>query len=189
MNCPVSEEQLALYASSDLNPQESAAVSEHLVHCAPCRQTLADLQVSLQLFAEIPVAPDCEDLRSLRSGVMQRLRKNRRQSRFVQAAAIAASAGLVIIAPLLLRDKARDRRTPVIANLQSLAPSPIPSLDSRDLVPVRPVHHRLRKRHSMAGLRAVALNIRPDGRSELRMATADPNVVILLEMNGNIHEN
>jgi hypothetical protein len=188
VKCPVSEEQLALYTSSDLNPEEGAGVSEHLVKCAPCRQTLADLQLSLQLFAEISVAPNSEDLRSLRNDVMQRLRKNRSQSRSVRAAAIAASLGL-LIAPLLLRDKAHDQRANTVAHLQSLAPPPIPSFNPPDLVPVRPVYYRVRKHNSVAGLRAVAFNTRPEGRPELRISTADPNVVILLEMDGNIHEN
>ncbi|MCU1292071.1 MAG: hypothetical protein JWP08_921 [Bryobacterales bacterium] len=189
MKCSISEEQLSLYGSSDLSAQESAAVAEHLTKCALCRDTLADLQFSHQLFAESSAEPDCNDLHSVRDVVMQRLRQRREQSRWVLPAAIAAA--MFITVPILVRNNIREdrRQTMTVASLAALPISPIPSLDLPDLARVNRAHHRRPKGSKRSSLRAVVLSTAPDGSSELKLATADPNVIILLQMDGITHEN
>ena len=188
MKCSVSEEELALYAGNDLSLQESAVVAAHLTTCTFCRDMLEDLQYSRQLMAGSLIAPDSEDLGSVRNTVMRRLHSERKQSRFLRTAAIAAGVAL-ITAPILLRNEADHRPQATGMNLQSWPLLPMPAFQSLDVMAAGPVYHRRHEQKSDAGLRALALSRRPDGGSELKISTADPNVTILLLMNGNNHEN
>ena len=189
MNCFVSEEQLALYSGNDLSPQESAAVSDHLSMCERCRATLADLRSFRKLITEIPAEPDDEDLRFVRNAVMQRVGRHRKRNRLLQTVAIAAGLVLVIALPLH-RNKPHDERDLVpVTNLQALPLLPAPMLELPAIVPMKTVWHRRHKRDADLGLWTVALNRGPDGKFQLKITTADPNVIIFFPMDENTHAN
>jgi predicted anti-sigma-YlaC factor YlaD len=190
VNCSISEEQLALYGGGDLSAQETASIAKHLTECINCRDTLADLQFSQRLFAESAVEPDRADLRSIRDGVMQRIGRRREQSRWIVAAAVALGA-ILIVTPILVRNRTPGDHHQAIATveLRDVLPLPIPALHLPERIAVGPVHNRSHKTNAEVGLRVVMLSTAPNGTSELRIATADPNVAIFFQMNGNTHEN
>jgi anti-sigma factor RsiW len=183
MNCPVSEEQLALYVSGDLACSQSAAVATHIAHCEGCRNTLADLQVSARLLRDGFCDPEAADLRAVRSALLQRLPMQRRSLSWqIWKPAAVAVAGIVAL--LLFRHPADHLPAAIASGSVQAPPGP-----TRRIEPVRLVHHRVGRPANKPGLRNVAFRKNQDGQSELTLATADPNVVILLPMDGNNHAN
>jgi anti-sigma factor RsiW len=182
MKCSVSEEQLALYASGDLDCSQSAAVSTHLAVCRGCRSTLADLQLSAKLFAESFADPATEDLLYVRAALNTRLTPQVWRIPFWKPAAMAASVALIA---LLLFHHPADNR-PVVTGSR---PTQAPLAQNPSVQPVRLVQHRARRTVNKPGLRSVVFTKNQDGKSELKLATADPNVFILLPTDGNNHAN
>ena len=179
MNGCFSEEQLALYQAGDLTVQESATLGEHVLICATCREVLADLQLSSRLLAQAAAVSHPEDLHAVRSVVLTRLHRAKWRARVLQLAAVLMiGVGLSILA-VLLRDTS-EVASPVA--LATPMPPPPPARVERlpEARPAAQVQRRARGHHSNIGLRSVVLTTR-DGRPQLQIATADPNVIILLK--------
>jgi anti-sigma factor RsiW len=191
MKCPVTEEQLALYAGSDLSVEESSAVAQHLAECLPCRETLADFQFARQLLSETPRLPREADLAPLRSSVVAQLRGQRNRTRWIQTAGLAASLALVSI-PFLHRERVRPHQETV--PVASIRPPYVPVPEVHHQEPVhrraaKPVRLKREYAKRRPELRAIAFDVGTGDKPVLKLATADPNVVILIQMNGNSHEN
>jgi anti-sigma factor RsiW len=182
MKCSVSEEQLALYAGGDLDSSHSAAVSAHLAECEVCRNTLADLQFSTKLFAEGFGDPAAEDLLSVRTALNTRLPAQATRIPWWKPAVLAASVAL--LAMILFHHPADNRPVTTASH-----PAQVPLAASPSVKPVRLVPHRIRRTVNKPGLRSVVFTENQDGKTELKLTTADPNVFILLPTNGNNHAN
>jgi anti-sigma factor RsiW len=191
MKCPVTEEQLALYAGGDLSFDESSVVDQHLSGCARCNEILAAFHFTRQLLADAPVVPNDADLPDVRSGVLDRLRRRHRQTRCIQVAALAASLALVSV-PFVHREHASPHPAPV--PVASVRPPTVPVPEVHPSEPIRravikPVRLRQREAKARPELRAIAFEPGSGDKAMLKLATADPNVVILIQMNGSAHEN
>ena len=189
MSCAMEEEVLALFLSDDLDAEQSGTVLEHVNECEACRQRLAELQLSQQLLANSFEEPTEEDLRTVRIAVKSRLALHSRRSAWPFAA--AAAFGLaVLLAPVLVHHKAEEqshsgaavRRLEVAVATQP--PRTLPNLRA-----FRQVRRRVQRHVQEAGLRSAVLSTNVSGKPELRMVTADPDVVILLQMDGDTHAN
>ncbi len=167
------EERLALYFRDDFDGDEGRAVEEHLQGCAGCQRIVSDFQRSHELIDTFSAEPTPEQLSEVRRAVMSHLadHKNRWSA---PLAGMAAAAAAVLFATLY------THRAPVyippVVTVRHVAPE-------RRVVSLPPALHVNRKIHHRpaAGLRSVELIAREDQAPLIKMTTADPNVVILLQ--------
>ncbi len=183
----VSEEQLALYVDGEGWDRRSE-IEEHLCDCADCRVSLAELQESRAMLLSSFQEPADEDLRDVRLRVVRRLEGRKRAARIRIWGSVMAAAAAIVLAVLLI--PRQQRSMPVNQSSPRLT---IASLQ----VPYRPVirlsvphiakyEERVPAKHRHTptpGLRSVTLLAEGDGRRMLRMTTADPDVVILWQLN------
>ena len=172
------EEQLALYLTRDLPGQELQRVAAHLENCATCQQSLGDFERSQRAMASFWPEPSGRDLAEVRQHIMRRLRR-RKVSANGWILAMPAVAGVALICFFqFVRSPAPH--SPVVGTRAGMAvtaeakiPKPLPV---RTVSAARIIRHR-----PSPAVRSIAL-ITPVGESPLiRMNTADPNVVILLQ--------
>jgi anti-sigma factor RsiW len=189
MSCPVTEGQLALFSSGDLGASDLSHISTHIAACPLCRQTLADFQQASDLLIAAFDEPDAYDLSTLRAAVRNRIEPSTR--RFAWRWVLAAGVLLVAVPsfPVLRHEEA----PPVVAEIQIPNPPLRQYRVQLDLsAPVRVSKRRtfaLREPSVKAGLRNAELTATTQGKSELLIATADPNVLILLPMDKIPNEN
>ncbi|HEX3681234.1 MAG TPA: hypothetical protein VHU83_01745 [Bryobacteraceae bacterium] len=165
------EDALALYSSGDLEAGDLRSMAEHVRGCAECRACLAQLQRVDGILAAMASEPSAEDLLEVRQRVMCALERTRkRRAGFEWAAAVAALAALIVLLPH--RERPPAEIPPVPARVAPVhAPAPAPKA-------VAVV--RRRPRLLAPGLRSVALVTRPGEEPLIKIATSDPNIVILL---------
>ncbi len=193
MNTHPNELSLALYAGGELDTPERSGVAAHLAICGECRGTIAEIENVRQLLSSAFPEPTHEDLQLVRKTVSDRVKNSRRGRRLWHwDTAVAAVAGVVKICALLLNRKQPDtalKQEPI--QLPSIRP--IPRQFSDLSWSATPKQHRSRARgaHVQAGIRAALLVTGLDGSSHLKLITADPNIVILLPLEGETdrHEN
>jgi hypothetical protein len=185
VNCLVTEEQLALFLSGDLDSTDQSRVSAHLIECSDCRQIILDFQRASGLLLGAFDEPDARDLFALRAAVQSAVKSPARLSIWRWLPAIA----LLLFAVLVVPSVQHRERPAAELPLQNL---PIQYLR----VPVNlnlPTSVSGRRKNlrrtsvAQAGLRKAELTTTSQGKSELLVATADPNVLILLPMD-NSHD-
>ena len=184
MNPHPAEELLALYAGADLDVHESAEVAAHLRECPECREKAKEFESLAQLVESAAFEPAPGDLKSVRGAVMERIGCSRRAyQRLWLGTAAGFGAAAVIVLFLFI-----PRTTPTVPVIETPVPVPSAPLMSRELP--NPVLQPA-QRPARAGLRAASWITRSDGSSQLRLTTADPNVVILLPLSEvkDTHEN
>jgi anti-sigma factor RsiW len=186
VNCLVTEEQLALFLSGDLDGPDQSRVSAHLTECSDCRQRIIDFERASRLLLGAFDEPDARDLFALRAAVQSAVESPTRLSVWHWLPAIALLMFAVLLLPLV------QHREP-----------PAPELPFQNLpvqyyrvhvnlnLPTNALGRRKGSRRApsiQAGLRNAELTTTAQGKSELLVATADPNVLILLPMD-NAHDN
>lgn len=183
-----SEEQLALYAGDDLDARSAAQVREHVGNCEMCRGSLAAFAGLQSILVELLPEPADRELQLLREQVALRIARDHRANRHVLRWASLAAAAVAIAFVLVI-----DRKRPVPAPLPepiTLRSAPLPAFQM-PAIAYTPPARRPRIKPAEAGLRAVTWTTRPDGSAQLRLTTADPNVVILFALSepSDKHEN
>ncbi|MGA2736115.1 MAG: zf-HC2 domain-containing protein [Bryobacteraceae bacterium] len=114
MNCPIQSrdpEKLVAYAAGALDPESARALEQHLMGCADCRSMVADQAAvwqALNAWEAPPVSPDFDErlYRRIEQGVpfswWERLTRPFRPMSLRQALPLTASAGVLLVAGLLL---------------------------------------------------------------------------------------
>ncbi|MBV9158070.1 MAG: hypothetical protein JO097_17525 [Acidobacteriaceae bacterium] len=178
MSMHVPEEQLALYVTADVGADESEKIEKHLQICSECRQSLSDFELSQQMFRGFCTQPSQGDLLAIRENVMRRVASRRSSTWHWKWFAGLTTAGIAVLlflshpAPVL---NPSIRAVPAKTSL--LARSKAPALP-----PIRNVKvAHIARRHTAAGLRSVNLIAQANQPSLIRIATSDPQVVILLQ--------
>jgi len=173
------EKDLALYAGNDLPDTEAVLVRRHLAECAGCESLAEEFAAAGEWLASCKSEPLARELRSVRENVMRRMAPRRAGFRWWQwlpvplacAAAALYWAGGDRTTGRPLEQSADQRVHIALATPKPAAPVPAQARMTR----------RKRRAETVPGVRAVAL-ITPPGRAAvIRLTTADPNVVILLE--------
>lgn len=170
------EEELALYSTADLDQSQLTRIAEHLDNCAGCRDCLARFEHVGQMLASVAAEPSTEDLLEVRQRVMHALDSTRkRHLGFQWAAAVAALAVLALL--LHHKPHAKGEIYATAAKIATVQPPPVAPV--RATVQTKPVVRRSPRLHA-PGLRSIALITRPGEEPLIRIATADPKVLILL---------
>ncbi|MDQ2839446.1 MAG: hypothetical protein M3Y72_00060 [Acidobacteriota bacterium] len=193
MNDHPTDQVLALYSSCDVSSSEYAQLTAHLDSCQTCRSALDDLKDVQQLLRAAFPEPDDLELQHLRASIIERVDRQKGTNRrpWVWNAAIAAVTTIAFIVTVHrgnfgLPDTSPPlyvRSIPPPVQIASELPLPsAPVLMTRLSLPPGSRSARARRSHAEAGIRAAVWNIRSNGSSQLKLTTADANVVILLPL-------
>jgi anti-sigma factor RsiW len=186
MSCPIREEDIALYLTGDLDPESIQSVRVHLDCCSECRARLSDFKRATELVAAAWAPPAEGDFHRLRESVRSALR----QQKIGRARAVWAIAASVAAGTIVVFWQGAPSSQPNIGWVQEAAlttpaaPAPwaLPNLHAR-----ANTRQRTHAPAMDAGLRSVSLTTNSAGNPELRLTTADSNVVILLPMGDATH--
>jgi len=177
---------LALYAGGELAIDKRHDVTAHLNSCPSCQNEVADLQNTRELLAQAFPEPGDLEVRTLHDSLISRLRHAPKPD-----GRIWLWAGSIITATAILTVMVSHKEiappTKIeeqTAAIQSLAPLPLRTTLDLPLRVPEPRRVRAGRPHRGAGIQGVSLLARSDGSSQLRLSTSDPNVVILVELNG-----
>jgi len=145
MNCPIANrhpEMVVEYAAGALDPETACALERHLTGCAACRSMAAAQTAvwnALDDFEAPAVSPDFDPLlyrridQRVRLLWWERLTRPFRPMRLRQAVPVTATAGLVLLASLLVQHPGRI--APVVPGGQAVRAEQVESaLDDLDLL-------------------------------------------------------
>jgi anti-sigma factor RsiW len=177
MMCAGFEERIAGYVGGDLAPKEAAEVEQHLRTCADCAELARGLEEDRAWLASRPPETAEVDFAAMRREVRREIARPRWGWKWLTAAAaILLAAGLVTTLRKTLhshRAVARQSASTVAARKDTVLA--IPGLEP----PVRrSVRTRPRPKAAIAPPQ-LALE-EPASPVEIRLATRDPNVTIIL---------
>ena len=124
MNCQGFEERIASYVGGDLTPEEALPVEQHLRSCAAC----ADLALGLEsdriwLSSRPPEVVDI-DYTAMRRQIRQEITRSRRGRRWLPALLAAAAILLAAAVTTLRRTPASHRVAPPATTLAEVSPAP-----------------------------------------------------------------
>jgi anti-sigma factor ChrR (cupin superfamily) len=171
---------LALWVGGDLDAKSASTVGLHLDGCAGCRGTVGEIEKAQAMLRSAFPEPSEVDLQWVRCGVTRSLEDQRRTARWCWSLGSAAAALVLLFAGIT------HRQAPVPAAPVNTVQLPALSVpihlaleipEVKRTVLLRPERSRTR---SEAGLRSVNFVPGADGSTQLRLTTADPNVIILL---------
>ncbi len=183
MSVHVSEEILALYVRGDLPEHDSRSVARHVNECQDCKQVVADISLSHELFTNYLNDPTAAELADLRSAVMGKIRASAADSRSWVWMLAAAAAVLLCLAALIWRGERQE--LPPLARLpRPVAPAATLPPEPPIAVPRLHVARAPRKRIE-PGMRAATLITKAGQPAYLKMNTSDPDVVILWQLQEN----
>jgi anti-sigma factor RsiW len=106
--CREIEVLVSLRAAGALEPEEASRVEAHLAECAACRAE-AEADAQALAFAKLPPPTDAElrAMRDLTGRTLEALRRTGRRrfvrTRLLAGLAVAAAAGIALLAPAALR--------------------------------------------------------------------------------------
>ena len=168
-----SEQTLALYSTGDLEESELRSITDHVAACEACRDCAGQFAQMQQMLMHAAVEPSAGELLEVRRRVIGAL-EGRRQWRiaFQWAAAAAALVALAVLLHPKHRSASLVPPAPKIAIVQPPLVAPAPIISAQRVL----VKHRPR----LAGMRSVALVTRPGEEPFMKIATTDPNIIILL---------
>jgi anti-sigma factor RsiW len=191
MTCAGFEERIALCVGGDLAPEEAAAVEQHLRACADCAGLARGLEEDRAWLASRPPETAEVDYAAMRREIRRGIAPPRRGWKWLAAAAaILLAAGV----STLRRTPARVAMAPnrsLTVTAQNAAPpqNPIPSRDRKGAVPSRSTatqapEPELTLEDATRMFQALEPESAPPPGSvspvEIRIATRDPNVTIIL---------
>lgn len=170
---------LALWAGGDIDGHAASELGLHVECCAECRRNVEEIKRTREILAGYLAEPSATELQQLRTGLTQRLDQRRRSRGWCWSLAGAAVA--IVIATMPLH---RTAPVPPVAERTIQLPAFSASLHLALILPEEKqiTARRAPRAHpeQQAGLRAVNFVPGANGSTELRLTTADPNVVILL---------
>ncbi len=140
-----------------------------------------DWQSVRQRLLEAIGEPSDEDLRAVREAVKSRIAGERTRGRrwWIWNVVAATACVIAVLSAVDLRVSHRESTPVAVRPLELNAPVVAPRVLAALAVPHRA---RVRRERLSAGIRSVAWTTEGDGTSQLKLTTADPNVVILLPM-------
>lgn len=178
MSGHISEETLALYVGGDIASNRRGAIDAHLEVCDECRTSLSEFRHSQALFSGTFRDPAWNDLVELRQRIAGRVagqQPYRRQ--WPVYAAAAATVALCFLFSIYKRPAVTYRAPTITAGLTPPAQSE-PKMVAR--APQLHLHlAQVKYRRPAPGIRSVALITRADQPPVIRIATSDPNVIIM----------
>ena len=177
----ICEEQLALYAWGDLPSQESSVITSHLQDCDSCRKALAKFQEMRGFIAASVHNPEADELSEVHTRLIAELQVQQSNARpwAWWGAGVAASLTLLLLPHFF---EHRPSATPITESLiltENMDPGPTLQIPLTPITASHPKHLRSQK----AGIRSVTLISQTDWEPIVKMITADPNVVILWQLN------
>jgi hypothetical protein len=177
----IREEQLALYAWGDLAPQSYRAVADHLQTCDQCQRLLSEFQKTRSFIATSLQNPEANELSEVRTWLTAKLHSQQSSARpWAWWATGVAAALVLLILPHTLEHRpsvTQETEPPIL--VANLNPGPTLQIPLTPIAASRPKHLRSQK----AGIRDVTLISQADREPVIKMTTADPNVVILWQLN------
>lgn len=183
MNGHVREEILALYVRRDLPENEMRRVAQHVAECQDCKQVLADLSVSYELFTNSLKDPTTAELAALRSAVMGKIRVGAADSRSWVWLFAAAVTLFLCLAALIWRGERQE--LPPVARLPRPGPPAVMSPPEPPMATPRTQVAQAPRKRIEPGMRAATLITKAGQPDYLKMNTSDPNVVILWQVQEN----
>lgn len=181
MSCPLFEERIARYAGGDLPPGEISGLEQHLLACADCAALARALELDRLLLHSEPSELDSVDYSTMRQRIRGEILRRRRTRKLIPALLIAASLLIAVILPLMRnRPPAAPAPMPVIAQAPpatATLPQTAPPLVRRPARVQRSFHDPLDELRSL--VRAREPLTASDSPVEMRIATRNPNVVII----------
>src|SRR6185437_4225845 len=148
----IADEQLSLYATDDLAPEEQLFAAAHVETCAECRNTVAEFRETQCFLKESLSDPEAADLLEMRQRVAQKLWLPRSGvGRWAWGLAVAAAMLALALVPFRFD------------NRPTMAPFTLPALPPPQILPLEapPVQAaalpRQHTHHRDAGIRSVAL--------------------------------
>ena len=177
----IREEQLALYAWGDRPLLESNAVTAHLQACGPCRKALSEFQEARSFVTGSLQNPGANELSEVRINLAAKLQPQQfRISPWAWwATGIAAALGLLILPRVAEHRPVAPQKIEPLMLTENINPGPPLQIPLTPVAASRPKHLRFPK----AGIRSVTLISQADREPVVKMTTADPNVVILWQLN------
>lgn len=176
-----SEEQLSLYAWGDLHPQDHHAITGHLRDCGQCRKLLSEFEEAQRLITASLQNPTESELSEVRTRLTARLRPQGSRVRpgVWWSAGVAAALTLLALPHVVNHQPsvAQNVEQPVLA--ERIPPGPMLQIPLTPVATSRPKRSLLPK----AGIRSVTLISQADREPIIKMTTADPNVIILWQLN------
>jgi len=181
MSCPSFEERIARHAGGDLPLGEIPGVEEHLLACADCAALARALELDRLLLRSEPSELESADYSTMRQRIRGEILRPRRTRNLVPALLIAASLLIAAVLPLMRnRPPAAPAPMPVIAQAPPATvevQQPAPPLVRRPARVQRSFHDPLDELRAL--VRAREPLTASDSPVEMRIATRDPNVVII----------
>ena len=198
MSCAAWERDIALYVDDSLPPAGMRAVADHLSECAGCRELARGLEQDREWLSSRPPETADTDFDAMRRAIRRELVRERRIRRLAPALLMAAAAAIVLAVVTALPRRAPHRPAPVE---QTVRVEAAPSVAARAPEPVRtPARVAAAHREPAAqpetgitleeAMRMFAELEEPpsdaltgmgsDSPVEMRIATRDPNVTIVL---------
>lgn len=173
-------EILALWAGGDIDGDVRAELGLHLESCAECRRNVDEIRRTREILAASFEEPSETDLRQLRIGLLRSIEKRRRTARWCWSLAGAVAVLALVTMPTTHRTAPispvaeRNIQLPAFPASVHLALT----LPEKKRIPAKPASRA--DLEQQTGLRAVNFVPGANGSTQLRLTTADPNVIILL---------
>lgn len=181
MNSHPVDEALALFYGGELSRAEGARVAAHVDQCPKCRATVAEFAYSAGMLRRAFPDVAAEDLHAVRESVLAAVRERRKSWPFVWIGAALATATIALFM-VAIWFRPKPLAPPAIARVPIAQTPPESVALAPVLSAIAPVHHHRRRAH--AGIRAITLVARGNEPPQLKILTADPNVVIYLQPSG-----
>ncbi len=176
----IREEQLALYAGGDLLPEENSAIAAHVQGCGQCQTVLAEFHEARSFVTSSLQDPEASQLSEVRTRLLEKLQPPRSSRRHWDwwAAGVAAALALFIL------PRGFQQRPVVVRRVEPLTASlAVPEKAKSESPKSVAIAHTRRLRPREAGIRAVTWIAQAGREPIIKMTTADPDVVILWQMN------
>ena len=183
MSAHVREEILALYVRGDLQEDDRRSVAQHIDGCRECRELLADLSLSCELFTNSLKDPTAVELAAVRSAVMSKIRVGAGDSR--RRVWMFAAAGTVLLCLAALIWPGERQEFPPVARLPRPGPPVVTPLPEPSITASKTEVARAPRKRIEPGMREATLITKAGQPDYLKMNTSDPNVVILWQLEEN----
>lgn len=182
----ICEEQLALYAWEDLSSQESSAVTAHLQNCGQCRKALSEFQEARSFVTGSLQNPEANELAEVRTCLTAELQPQQIKARpwAWWSSGVAAALAIVTLPHIFEHRPVVTQKIEPLVLTENINPGPTLRIPLTPVAVSRPKQLRPQK----AGIREVTLISQANRESIVKMTTADPNVVILWQLNENTEQ-
>jgi predicted anti-sigma-YlaC factor YlaD len=175
MTCPEFEERIARYVGGDLEASDESVVEQHLRVCSDCAELARELEEDRPRLASRPPEIAEVDFAAMRREIRREITRRRWEWKWIAAAAAILLAVGVATVPKRAPVERRVYHSLGSREVSTPRRETLLSHDRKGVVPFRSSKHQ--KHHSLA---VVAHHPDPESPVEIRLATHDPNVTIIL---------